>query len=1223
MTFDARGQTDYGKPPSIESQPAYQVAQSLKEFAPTLNRALDYVGKQWIKQGIQQGQAQYNQNPAYWGKLISQEPDPVVRSQLKSMNPWAADAVERSVAKAAVTEYSPWLRTLVAGNPVIDEKTGKRLLDAEPGDGQATEFIAKQRSTFLAERGLSQVSPRVFTEEVAPVLSGGEQQATEIYYSRAAEAKKQRVEASQQKAMVGIIGAVRSGDAEAAQKGFDDAFFAPNAGPWTAKTIPEQTKILDDSVLSQVTSILSDVAAGKLAESDAAQQLRTLEATSKKLAVGSPLAAEGRFKPFQDDPELSAKLGSAVTKAILDLPNIVSATAQQDYRRQMRDGAEKLVPDENGDYDRAEVAQFLEESRNLPLEYLKKTGDQAGTLELEQTRQKFASLYGSTPRDESAYNKFSALISGYTEEGVPLPNGPLSAMDALKQVGGGDYLKGLDLVAGTGDQSMQERAQIFGQIKQDTGQAIEREERALREEQQRAEREAREQERQYNENYRIWQGSQQKAIQAAGQIASEVQSSARLALETSGATPQQKNNILNALNQQLPFINQKVMEKYGPLMQQLSSPDPKVAAQARATLDSADFVLRTKAEVKAAAIGNIPGLAPMVKNLPQGGEEGAATFGGVTQAPIKVNPSKKLWGNYSAKQLGADFTAIMNGKEPSEGFKQRIRERSGGQYSPGTVIDTLATYLPQLAGDKGPESVAGYKRDLIKHLAQKKAEGIDNPLTRYASGEDINPPGNLLEQAGRAMSGFFNKFMPKKPEPTAGNFFMQPAYADMGVQIPMGMDRAAVMRAARATKIPPPVLAAAVAASGGYGGPKGGAMSELLRRIRSGEGSYTSINTGVAGDTPGGMPGLTSMSVGEIMRRQRDGAIFAVGAYQFIPETLSGVVSKLKIPPTAKFTPALQDRLAQELILGGEKRPLLSAYLKGQSNDAAGALRELSQEWAAIRGPGGAGAYDGDSAGNMASVSVGDLLPRLRQQVMGGHFSSGGTNPRVVANGLAAAQKQARREGKGLYRALEIVGGKDYANQVINHAKVLGWGDQATITQFAGLQKGPFVADNRSKQIWVDPSGPKRGRQSVKAGYNHIQFGNSADKSSNDLTYKLIQAKAADALLRKLHSEGVWDVEIPYGVQGGDFNQPGMLAKFLKLPVKERLRRLVKWGDSHHKGTGLNEYWAIDINFPSKPGSRYYLPGYGRIVSSSVDGGVVTFASGVEVVHATGLQGSW
>jgi hypothetical protein len=54
------------------------------------------------------------------------------------------------------------------------------------------------------------------------------------------------------------------------------------------------------------------------------------------------------------------------------------------------------------------------------------------------------------------------------------------------------------------------------------------------------------------------------------------------------------------------------------------------------------------------------------------------------------------------------------------------------------------------------------------------------------------------------------------------------------------------------------------------------AVKPLLDLIAAGEGGYESINRGQAGDTPGGYPGLSGLTLGEVMDLQQRGKIFAV-----------------------------------------------------------------------------------------------------------------------------------------------------------------------------------------------------------------------------------------------------------------------------------------------------------------------------------------------------------
>ena len=62
----------------------------------------------------------------------------------------------------------------------------------------------------------------------------------------------------------------------------------------------------------------------------------------------------------------------------------------------------------------------------------------------------------------------------------------------------------------------------------------------------------------------------------------------------------------------------------------------------------------------------------------------------------------------------------------------------------------------------------------------------------------------------------------------------------------------------------------------------------------------------------------------------------------------------------------------------GGKRPRLAAFLRGESNDITAAHQELAMEWAGVAGPNGRGYYDGDKAGNRASVSA----TRVRQALI-------------------------------------------------------------------------------------------------------------------------------------------------------------------------------------------------------------------------------------------------
>ena len=196
--------------------------------------------------------------------------------------------------------------------------------------------------------------------------------------------------------------------------------------------------------------------------------------------------------------------------------------------------------------------------------------------------------------------------------------------------------------------------------------------------------------------------------------------------------------------------------------------------------------------------------------------------------------------------------------------------------------------------------------------------------------------------------------------------------------------------------IAPPAAAATLPPSYGMGSPArglspsgdlagmGSGMSGLLAMIRAGEGGWNSANRGVAGDTPGGIGTLTSRAIGSLIDLQERGRVFAVGAYQFTPGVLARAMREAGLSRNAPFTPENQNRMAVALITGS-KRPSLAAYIRGESDNLNAAHTEIAREWAALQGPSGRGMYDGDKAGNRASVSsakVRALLQQARQEYL-------------------------------------------------------------------------------------------------------------------------------------------------------------------------------------------------------------------------------------------------
>ena len=167
-------------------------------------------------------------------------------------------------------------------------------------------------------------------------------------------------------------------------------------------------------------------------------------------------------------------------------------------------------------------------------------------------------------------------------------------------------------------------------------------------------------------------------------------------------------------------------------------------------------------------------------------------------------------------------------------------------------------------------------------------------------------------------------------------------------------------------------------------------FSGVLSLLRSGEGGWDSANRGIAGDTPGGIRGLSKMTLGQWKQYQSQG-YNALGAYQFIPGTLKLAEREAGIYDSTVMTPAVQDRLSVQLMIGS-KRPTLAAYLRGKSNNVDQALDDLALEWASVATRGGGTAYP-NQGGNRASIGR-DKARKVLEQARASFLTSLPTNER-------------------------------------------------------------------------------------------------------------------------------------------------------------------------------------------------------------------------------------
>jgi len=156
-------------------------------------------------------------------------------------------------------------------------------------------------------------------------------------------------------------------------------------------------------------------------------------------------------------------------------------------------------------------------------------------------------------------------------------------------------------------------------------------------------------------------------------------------------------------------------------------------------------------------------------------------------------------------------------------------------------------------------------------------------------------------------------------------------------------------------------------------------VKPLADTIAKGEGDYNAVNRGYAGDTPGGIQGLTgytfeNYTINDVMAYQRRW-LYAVGRYQFIPRTLRFAVANTPdVDKYTMFTPEVQDKLFATLL--DHKRPEVGQYIRGHHNNLGWALDGLAMEWASVEYRNGRGYYD-HIGGNRAHITRNEAATAL------------------------------------------------------------------------------------------------------------------------------------------------------------------------------------------------------------------------------------------------------
>ena len=140
------------------------------------------------------------------------------------------------------------------------------------------------------------------------------------------------------------------------------------------------------------------------------------------------------------------------------------------------------------------------------------------------------------------------------------------------------------------------------------------------------------------------------------------------------------------------------------------------------------------------------------------------------------------------------------------------------------------------------------------------------------------------------------------------------------------------------------------------------ALRNLIAKAEAGSAQYDAVQYG-ARIKPHLNP--TQMTIGEIYQWIDDtpGQPHAIGRYQFIPPTLRRLVVQLGIPESTRFSPDVQDRLADVLLEDAG----LSAFLSGQLYQTE-FMNNLAKIWAGLPNSSGRSHYHG-YAGNKATMT--------------------------------------------------------------------------------------------------------------------------------------------------------------------------------------------------------------------------------------------------------------
>ncbi|WP_298257081.1 hypothetical protein [uncultured Litoreibacter sp.] len=149
-------------------------------------------------------------------------------------------------------------------------------------------------------------------------------------------------------------------------------------------------------------------------------------------------------------------------------------------------------------------------------------------------------------------------------------------------------------------------------------------------------------------------------------------------------------------------------------------------------------------------------------------------------------------------------------------------------------------------------------------------------------------------------------------------------------------------------------------------------LKSLIALAEAGPKGYNAVHVGARIKTP---KPPTQMTLGQILAwiKHTPGQPHAIGRYQFIPSTLRSLIQRAGLPATTRFTPKIQDQLADLLLADAGLQKFLAGRMSRKRF-----MNNLAKIWAGLPTSSGKSYYDG-YAGNRATLTRAYFDGKMRE----------------------------------------------------------------------------------------------------------------------------------------------------------------------------------------------------------------------------------------------------